>query len=110
MTNATATQAESQYSLAQILAIWAAVAAPMGILAYVVTPALAPDFEADPLGAAFTRIGLITVGLIWQFVLSMIIIYREEGDLRWATMRRRFWLNTPRDPKQANPAANCGCS
>jgi membrane protease YdiL (CAAX protease family) len=58
-----------------------------------------PDFEADPIGAAFTRVGLITVGLIWLFLLSMIIVYREEGDLRWATIRRRLWLNTPRAPQ-----------
>ena len=44
-----------QYNLAQILGIWIAVSAPMGILAYVLTPALSPDFDADPLGAAVTR-------------------------------------------------------
>jgi hypothetical protein len=37
--------------------------------------------------------------LIWLFVLSMIIVRREEGDLRWATVKRRLRLNTPRDPK-----------
>ena len=29
----------------------------------------------------------------------MIIVRREEGDLRWATVKRRLRLNTPRDPK-----------
>jgi membrane protease YdiL (CAAX protease family) len=43
------------------------------------------------------------VGLIWQFVLSMIFVYREEGDLRWSTIRRRFWLNKPHDPKTGAP-------
>jgi membrane protease YdiL (CAAX protease family) len=47
---------------------------------------------------AFTRAGLLTIGLIWQFVLCMLILRREEGDLRWATVKRRCWLNTPRDP------------
>ena len=75
----------------------------MTILGWVVYPALAPDFEADPLGAAAVRMGAITVGLIWQFVLAMIFVYREEGDLRWATIRRRLWLNTPRDPKTGEP-------
>ncbi len=92
-----------QYNLAQILGIWIAVSAPMGILVYVLTPALSPDFESDPIGAAMVGVGLITVGLIWQFVLSMIIVYREEGDLRWATIRRRLWLNPPRDPKTGEP-------
>ena len=39
----------------QILGIWIAVSAPMGILAYILTPALSPDFDVDPLGAAGTR-------------------------------------------------------
>ena len=99
MSNSRMVHTDSQYSLAKILSIWVAVAAPMGILAYILAPALAPDIAEDPLGAGVTRIGLITLGLIWQFVLSMIIVCREEGNLRWVTVRRRLWLNTPRDPK-----------
>ncbi|NIV28676.1 MAG: CPBP family intramembrane metalloprotease [Anaerolineae bacterium] len=94
---------EEQYSLAKILGLWVAAAAPMGILGFVVYQALVPDFEADLIGAGFTRVGLITVGLIWQFVLSLIIVCREGGDLRWATIRRRLWLNTPRDPQTGEP-------
>lgn len=88
-----------QYSLARILGIWALAAIPMGILGWIVAPALAPDFRSDPIGAGAVRIGALTVGLIWQFVLSMIIVRREAGDLRGATIRRRLWLNTTRDPK-----------
>ena len=103
MNNSTATKSNDQYSPAKILGLWIAAAAPMGILAFAVYPALVPNFESDPIGAAFIRFGLITVGLIWVFVLSMIIVYREEGDLRWATIRRRLWLNTPQDPKTGEP-------
>lgn len=74
-------------------------AIPMGILSWVVFPALSPDFGSDPLGAGVTRMGLLIVGLIWLFVLSMIIVLREEDDLRWVTIKRRLRLNTPRDPK-----------
>ena len=88
-----------QYSLAKILGIWALAAIPMGILSWVVFPAVSPDFGSDPLGAGVTRIVLLTVGLIWLFVLSMIIVRKEEGDLRWATVKRRLRLNAPRDPK-----------
>jgi membrane protease YdiL (CAAX protease family) len=88
-----------QYSLGQILRIWALAAIPMGILSWIVFPALSPDFGSDPLGAGVTRIVLLTVGLIWLFVLSMIIVRREEGDLRWETVKRRLRLNPPRDPK-----------
>jgi membrane protease YdiL (CAAX protease family) len=95
------TQAErmDQYSLWQILGIWALAAIPMGILGLVVAPALAPDFKSDPLGAGVTTFVLLTIGLIWQFVLSMIIVRKEEGDLRWATIKRRLRLNAPQDPK-----------
>ena len=99
MSSTTSTQPNDQYSLAKILGIWAAAALPMAILTWVIYPALAPDLETNPLGAGVTRMNLITVGLIWQFVLSMIIVRREEGDLRWATIKRRLRLNTTRDPK-----------
>jgi uncharacterized protein len=92
-----------QYSLAKILGIGALATAPMGILSWIVFPALSPDFGSDPLGAGVTRIVLLTFGLIWLFVLSMIIVRQEEGNLRWATVKRRLWLNTPRDPKTGEP-------
>src|SRR3990172_1216636 len=88
-----------QYSLAKILGIWALAATPMGVLSWIVFPAVSPDFSSDPLGAGVTRLVLLTLGLIWLFVLSMIIVRREEGDLRWLTVKRRLRLNTPRDPK-----------
>ena len=96
-------QEENQYSLAKILGIWVAAALPMAILGWVAYPALAPDFESDPIGTAKTRVALLTVGLIWMFVLSLIIVFTEEGNLRWATIRRRFWLSTPRDTKTGEP-------
>jgi uncharacterized protein len=94
-----AAETGGQYSLAKILVIWALAAVPMAILSWIVFPALSPDYSLDPLGAGVTRVALLTVGLIWLFVLSMIIVRQEEGDLRWATVKRRLRLNTPRDPK-----------
>jgi membrane protease YdiL (CAAX protease family) len=87
-----------QYTLWQILGIWALAALPMGILAWVVFPAVSPDFNTNPLGAGTTLLNLMTVGLIWQFVLSMIIVRKEEGNLRWGTIKRRLRLNAPQDP------------
>ena len=94
-----------QYSLAKILGIWALATAPMGILGWIVFSLLAPDFESDPLGSGVTRVVLLTLGLVWLFVLSMIIVRREEGDLRWATLKRRLRLNTPREPATGQPRA-----
>jgi len=88
-----------QYSLGRILGIWALAAVPMGILSWIIFPAVSPDFNSDPLGAGVTRLLLLLIGLIWLFVLSMIIVRQEEGDLRWASVKRRLRLNTPRDPK-----------
>jgi hypothetical protein len=100
--NAT-TQIGEQYSLGKILGIWALAAIPMGILSWIVFPAVSPDFNSDPLSAGVKRIALLTSGLIWLFVLSMIIVRQEEGNLRWETIKRRLWLNAPRDPKTGDP-------
>jgi membrane protease YdiL (CAAX protease family) len=90
---------ENQYSLVKILGIWAAATLSMTFLSWIVFPFVTPDFDSDPLGYSVTRVVLLTLGLIWLFVLSMIIIRREEGNLRWATITRRLRLNAPRDPK-----------
>jgi membrane protease YdiL (CAAX protease family) len=93
-----AAETGEQYSLAKILGIWALAAIPMGILGWVVFPALSPDIHSAPLGAGLTRIGVFMLGLIWQFVLSLLIVRQEEGALRWATVKRRLRLNAPLDP------------
>jgi uncharacterized protein len=98
-------QAMGQYSLGRILGIWVLAVVPMGILSWIVFPAVSPDSESDPLGAGVTRIALLTVGLIWLFILSLIIVRQEEGNLHWATVKRRLRLNAPRDRKSGE---TCG--
>jgi uncharacterized protein len=39
------------------------------------------------------------VGLVWQFVLVMILVRREQGTLRWAVLRDALWLRAPRSPR-----------
>ena len=90
-------QEKGQYTLWQIIGIWLAAGAPMWVLGWLVYPALSRDLTA--MDAGLLRIKLFTVGLVWQFVLSMLILYREEGDIRIGTIRRRFWLNNPISPK-----------
>jgi membrane protease YdiL (CAAX protease family) len=77
----------------------------MGILSWIVFPLLALDFDSDPLAFGVTLFVLIALGLVWLFVLSMIIVRREESDLRWATVKRRLRLNTPREPATGVPRA-----
>lgn len=98
-----------QYSLAKILGIWALAAVPMGVLGWIAFPLLAPDADSDPLGFGVTRLVLLALGLVWLFVLSMIIVRREEGDLRWATVKRRLRLNAPREPATGQPRGGSGC-
>jgi membrane protease YdiL (CAAX protease family) len=87
-----------QYSLAQILAVWAAAAIPMAVLAWVVAPLLGNLLAGDE---PFIQALLIciTAGLIWQFVLVLIITRRELGTLRWSRVRDALWLRAPRDPR-----------
>ena len=87
----------SQYTFSQILGIWLAAGAPMWLLGWLVYPALSQPLSA--VDAALLRIKLFTVGLIWQFLLSMLILYQEEGNLRLETICRRFWLNHPISPR-----------
>ena len=84
---------KKQYALWQILGIWLVGGAPMWILGWLVYPAMRSNLS--PLESGLLRYQLLTVGLIWQFVFAMIILYREEGNLRLSTIRRRFWLNHP---------------
>lgn len=90
-------QETSQYTLSQIISIWLAAGTPMWLLGWVAYPALSAGLP--PVDAGLLRLKLLTVGLIWQFVLALIILYTEEGNIRWSTIRRRFWLNHPVSPK-----------
>jgi uncharacterized protein len=90
-----------QYSRAKILVIWAAAALPMAFLGWVAAPLVGDRLDlgvGDENREAFTRALFLTLGLVWQFALVLILIWREEGDLGWSTIRRRCWLNAPRDP------------
>jgi len=102
MNNTTSTQSNDQYSLAKILAIWVAAAVPMPILSFVIGPALAARVDLHP---GIARWLMIIVGLMWLFVLAMILQYRELGTLRWPVIRKRMWYQTPIDPKTGEPNA-----
>jgi membrane protease YdiL (CAAX protease family) len=50
-------------------------------------------------GSALTRALIITLtaGLIWQFLLVLILVWREQHTLRWAVLRNALWLRAPRN-------------
>jgi membrane protease YdiL (CAAX protease family) len=87
-----------QYSLGQIFGVWAAAAIPMGVLAWIIAPWLRDQLGGeDPFAEALLI--CITAGLIWQFVLVLILLRRELGGLEWPRVRDALWLRPPRDPK-----------
>ena len=87
-----------QFSLAQILGVWAAAAIPMGLLAWIVAPWLSHRLGGrDP----FIESLLIcfNVGLLWQLAMVLILVRRERGSLAWPNVRDALWLRAPQDPK-----------
>ena len=91
------TRETGQYTFWQILGIWLAGGAPLWIFGWLVYPALSQRLPAVDTGLLWEK--LLIIGLVWQFVLSMLILYREEGDIRISTICRRFWLNNPISPR-----------
>jgi membrane protease YdiL (CAAX protease family) len=89
-----------QYSLVQILAVWAAAALPMAVLAWLVAPSLADRLSgAGNVPMAKALLVCLTVGLAWQFVLVAVLVWHEQRTLRWSRIRDALWLRSPRSPQ-----------
>jgi CAAX protease family protein len=89
-----------QYRRRAVFAVWAAAALPMAALAWLVAPALEDRFAGDgnvPMAKAL--LACLTVGLVWQFVLVAVLVWREQRTLRWSTIREALWLRSPRSPR-----------
>jgi membrane protease YdiL (CAAX protease family) len=87
-----------QLGLGGIVAVWAAAALPMGLLAWVVSPLLA-DQLSGPARLSRALIVTLTAGLVWQCVLVLGLVRREQGTLRWPVLREALWLRAPRAPR-----------
>src|SRR4026207_589607 len=98
----TLAQRTGQYGLGKILGIWTIVTLPMVLLTWVVAPAIIPY---SPLHPGITFWLLMILGMAWQFVVSLAVLSRELGPLRWGAVRQRLWLETPRDPDTGEPNA-----
>lgn len=90
-----------QYRLTQILAIWAAAAAPMGTILWVVMPWVARTTTSAP---GLIYLPLITAGLLWQGILAYLILRREVVPFTWPNVKRRLWLNPPLHPVTNEPS------
>ena len=74
-----------------VLGVWAAATVPMGLLAWVVAPLVA-DQLSGPGALARALMAALTIGLVWQFVLVVVLVRREQGTLRWPVVREALWL------------------
>lgn len=86
-----------QLGLGGIIGVWAAAALPMAVLAWVVAPLVA-DQLSGPGSLARALIVTLTAGLVWQFVLVMGLVAREQGSVRFSVLRDALWLRAPRSP------------
>ena len=86
-----------QYTKRQTVAVWAAAALPMAALAWVVAPLVARMVDG-PAAKMQALVVCITLGLVWQFVLVMLLVHRERGSLRWTVLKDALWLQSPRSP------------
>lgn len=101
MTTATALNAAeedgvAQYSLLKIMTTWAIAAAPMPFLVFWVAPALAAS-TGTLLILMIWYAGIAS--MIWQFIVSVGVLYLEMETFTWSALKKRIWLNKPRNPK-----------
>jgi membrane protease YdiL (CAAX protease family) len=92
---------EHQYGLLKILAVWLAASLPFNLLIVQVVPALAGATGASEIVLFWL---LLPLNAAWLIGLSLWIVRREEGTLKWETAGRRLWLNEARGEE---PDAGC---
>ena len=70
----------------------------MGLLAWVAAPVVAHSLDGP---SAWPRaiVASLTVGLVWQFVLVLLLVQREQGSLRWRVVKEALWLRAPQSPR-----------
>ncbi len=69
----------------------------MGAAAWIAAPLIAgATTGADALPKAL--LVTLSIGLVWQFLLVVGLVHREQGTLRWSVVREALWLRAPRSP------------
>ena len=87
-----------QYSRRQVLAVWAAVTAPMFVLSWLVSPWLGHRIGGQH-GFVTALVLCFNAGLLWEIALVAVLVHRERGSLRWPEVRDALWLRAPQDPR-----------
>jgi uncharacterized protein len=86
---------QKQYTAWQILMLWLLVTLPMGLTRFWIVPQFK---DVIPLHPGLLFWWLVILGMVWQFVLSVIVLKLELGSLSWPALRARLWLNHPINP------------
>jgi membrane protease YdiL (CAAX protease family) len=48
---------------------------------------------------------MMILGMVWQFIISLIILSQELKTLSWSSLKQRLWLNKPLNPRTKKPNA-----
>jgi hypothetical protein len=88
------TYEQGQYTLWQILGIWASATLPMALSYWVIVPLLLSRGNTYP----FAYPLLMTTGMVWQGLLAYILLRREVRPFTWQGVKDRLWLHTPSNP------------
>ena len=86
---------KGQYSIWQILGIWAAATLPLALSFWVLVPVLGPRL---PIHEGLFYMSLVVTSLIWQTVLAYILLRREVKPFTWQGVKDRLWMQTPSNP------------
>jgi membrane protease YdiL (CAAX protease family) len=70
----------------------------MAVLAWGVAPPWADAFTG-PTALSRALILCLGAGMLWQCLLVIGLVRREQGSLRWATVTDALWLHAPRSPR-----------
>jgi hypothetical protein len=90
----------SPYSRSRVLGLWLLATAPTTLATWVVAPWLIPRI-AWP--AAAVHLALTILVMLWQGGVALWTLHGEGLPLRWQSVRRRTWLQTPRQPRTDEP-------
>ncbi len=85
------------YRLRKILFLWMLVTIPMGLFRFVLHPWLLPRVDLHP-GILYWW--LMIFGMVWQFVLSVIVLRLECRVWSWQWLKSRLWIQPPVHPQR----------
>ena len=96
--------ATAQYTVVQMLGIWASVALPMGVIYWVVVPILMPRVDVNP---GFLYVNLIALGMLWQAAVAYVILRREVKPFTWENIKDRCGYTPRATPGRVSRPKGC---